>query len=387
MKRGFSSMLASMSEAGRRALLSKVPEWEGVQVEVPSSINLQQASGSAAARLKAELLAGCGRIADLTGGLGVDSWAFAQTASALWYNERDAALRSAVERNFALLGLKNVEFNSFDIQPGGGEWLRALSSFAPDAIYADPARRDSFGKKVFIPEDCSPDVVALMPLLLGIAPTVLVKMSPMADITMLSRRFEGCLSELVVAGVSGECKELLCVCRASAVFSGVRLWEDGEWYAGGSLSGAESCDDRGYPAGPGADTGESPGKEAACRPRLLFVPSPSLVKSGLPLPASFVRPDPGAQLYTAPYSFRMKGFGRYFELLEDLPFGKESFRRIASEYGAAEVTARNLPLGSEELRVRMGLKPGGRVHVFAFCPGGERRLLVCKKVLSPEKAL
>ena len=240
MSGGFAEMLRDIERRGSARLGAKLPSWAGLDIEVPSSLNFQQCSGESAARYKASLVPSGSRVADLTGGLGVDSWAFAQRASAIWYNERDVALKAAAERNFGVLGLSNVSFNSFDISPESRGWQDALKEFAPDLIYLDPARRDAAGRKVFLLEECSPDVLALMPVLLNLAPTVMVKVSPMADITMLRRRLEGMLSELHVVGADGECKELLCIC-GGASFSGpmpeeaqarIVLAEDGIVYSG-----------------------------------------------------------------------------------------------------------------------------------------------------------
>ena len=215
----FADILQSLERSGEQKLAAKLPSWAGVTIEVPASLNYQQCSGESAARYKASLLPDGACVADLTGGLGADSWAFSLRASAVWYNEREAVLLEAVKRNFAALGVSNVVFNGFDVSADSTDWQEALRAFAPDVIYLDPARRDAAGRKVFLLEDCSPDVVSLMPALLGIAPLVMVKVSPMADITMLRRRLSPWLSELHVVGADGECKELLCLCRRDEIAS------------------------------------------------------------------------------------------------------------------------------------------------------------------------
>ena len=188
MSGGFADILESIWKKDRGKLESKIPAWAGVEIEVPSSLNFQQCSGQSAALYKASLISENCRVADLTGGLGVDSWAFASRAAALWYNDRDVALRSAVERNFARLGIGNVVFNGFEIDAASAGWQEELRAFRPDVVYLDPARRSDSGRKVFLLEECSPDVLTLMPLLLEIAPRVIIKVAPMADLTMLRRR-------------------------------------------------------------------------------------------------------------------------------------------------------------------------------------------------------
>ena len=343
----FAQILQSLDDAESRRLASKVPSWAGVQLEVPASLNLQQCSGDTAARYKASLLPEGVRVADLTGGLGVDSWAFSLRASAVWYNERDAVLRAAVERNFAALGVSNVVFNTYDVGAVDGLWLQALRSFAPDVIYLDPARRDAAGRKVFLLEDCSPDVVALMPQLLSVAPLVIVKVSPMADITMLQRRLSAWLSELHVVGADGECKELLCICGTASIKSSAHivLAEDGYVFGGIQPESAERSE---TPAG-----------------SLLFVPSAAMVKSGQ---------GPGIQMM--PYDEELSHFGKFYQVIENLPFASSVIKDLGRRYPQAEVTARGVQISSEDLRKKIRTKPGGPVHIFACIINGKRRLII-----------
>lgn len=335
----FIGILSELERGEKRKLDLKIPSWAGVDILVPSSVNLQQCSGEEAARYKASLVAEGARVADLTGGLGADGWAFSHRSAALWFNERDAVLLDAVKHNFALLGVRDVVFNHFDICPGTSGWQESLAGFAPDVIYLDPARRNAAGKKVFLLEDCSPDVLQIMPALLELAPSVMVKVSPMADITMLTRRLEGVLKEIHVVGFRGECKELLCICGRDASFGGIKLHEDGYGF------------DPACSAGPG---------------ELLFVPSAALVKSGL---------GPGMGLME--FSEGLSRFGRFWQVIENVPFASSAIKEIGRRYPRAEVTARGVRLSSDELRAKMKTKPGGPVHIFACILGGERRMLVC----------
>ena len=399
----FADILQGLDARDRAKLERKMPSWAGAEVNVPASINLEQCSSETAAVYKAGLVAAGARVADLTGGLGADSWAFSRRASRVWYNERDSVLLEAVKRNFAALGVDNVSFSGYDVSAESDGWKTALTEFAPDAIYLDPARRNSAGRKVFLLEDCSPDVVSLMPQLLKLAPLVMVKVSPMADLTMLQRRLAGYISELHVVGADGECKEVLCICRRSADAVSIRLVEDGwqfserqdsgETDAGGvsgnhrrpwrprradvpwGTSGGEFASQR--REGPtlaweGRSEAEvSGGTTCAVEPEsagsLLFVPSAALTKSGL---------GPGISLME--YDAQLAHFGKFWQVVENLPFASSAIKDLSRRCPQAEVTARGVQLSSEELRRKLGAKPGGKLHIFACNLGGERRLLVCK---------
>ncbi|MBQ6821056.1 MAG: hypothetical protein IJP39_01400 [Bacteroidales bacterium] len=406
MNGGFSEMLRSLGAKERGKLDAKVPSWAGVEIEVPRAVNFQQCSSEGTARYKAGLLPCGGRVADLTGGLGVDGWAFALRSSRVWFNERDAALLDAVRGNFGALGLENVEFHGFDISPEASDWKESLAAFGPDAVYLDPARRDAAGRKVFLLEECSPDAVALMPFLLTVSPLVMVKVSPMADITMLRRRLEPYLDEIHVIGSGGECKELLCLCRRGSITRRpgspgdraadsisepgredgvlIRLTEDGfvfvpeegpSEFPGGnhppvapqgafSLTGSRG---HGRPRFPESDPAETAAETAAEGAMLLFVPSAAMTKSGL-----------GPGICRMGYDEGLSHFGKFYEVLEELPFSSSAIKDLGRRYPKAEVTARGVPVSSEQLRARLKTAPGGPVHIFALGLSSLRLILVCR---------
>ncbi len=120
------------------------------------------------------------------------------------YFERNEDLAAAAGRNFQRLGAGNIEVRCETVTP-------QTELPEADLIYADPARRDAAGRKVFLLEDCTPDILTLLPMLLKKAPAVLLKLSPMADLAMLSERLGPALREIHVVECDGEVKELLCL--------------------------------------------------------------------------------------------------------------------------------------------------------------------------------
>ena len=137
MKSSFAQILERIASDSAAKMEDKIPQWAGVPgITVPSGLSLEQCSSSATALSKARTAARRagprGRIADLTGGLGVDAWAFSAVAEQVLYNEQDPALFNAVRHNFALLGIKNVVFSNLELKPGGTAAL--LGDFKPDLI-------------------------------------------------------------------------------------------------------------------------------------------------------------------------------------------------------------------------------------------------------------
>ena len=201
MKESFADILKQIETRRASKLKAKLPGWDIAKgIVLPDDLALEQCSGSAAARYKSGLAKRFSgkekpRIADLTGGLGVDSLAFAGLGGEVLYNERESNRAEAAEKNFKIFGANNISLNSKDIRPGQQDWKSMLEAFFPDLLYLDPARRDGVGKKVFRLEDCSPDVSALLPELTAICPRIMLKLSPMADISVLCSSLQG-LQEL-----------------------------------------------------------------------------------------------------------------------------------------------------------------------------------------------
>ena len=95
-------------------------------------------------------------------------------------------LCEAAEHNFKVLGSDNIVI-SHNI--ASIETIDALlGGFYPDIIYLDPARRGEGGRKVFLIEECTPDVLGLKESMFKHARHILLKLSPMADISMVCSR-------------------------------------------------------------------------------------------------------------------------------------------------------------------------------------------------------
>ena len=355
-KRSFSDILNDLSDAGLERMRRKVPEWADVAgIEYPSRLSTEQCSSSATAAYKARLVRRicpeCRLLVDLTGGLGVDCHAFSKVCGHVLYNEMNQGLASTVERNFALLGVSNVSFSSVEVTP---ESLPGLVGCGPDVIFVDPARRSGTGRKVFLLEDCSPDLLSLRDALLSAAPDVLAKLSPMADITMLCRRLGETVREVHVVGSEGECKELL-VWMQRGWNGGCTLVADGLRFTAQEEGGAVPRFLPGRPAPGGA----------------LFEPSAVLLKAGcfnlLCDRLGLFKLGRFTHLYyTEDPDKGLKEYGKLFSVKEIHPFDGRNVKALGKSLPKCSVTARNLPITSDALAKKMGVSQGGDAHVFAF---------------------
>ena len=346
----------------RRKLRVKVPQWYAVpQLRFPFRLSGEQCSSAETARYKASValraLTREKTVADLTGGLGVDSWAFAQVASAVLYNEMRPELAAAASANFKALGLTNVRVSCAELRPGGLREI--LDGFVPDVIFLDPARRAADGRKVFRLEDCEPDVLQLLPELLAAAPRVLLKLSPMADITLVCKQL-GYVREVHVVAADGECKELLLLLECGYIGQPrTFIYEKGAVLA----------------------TDEAPEETSALMGDLLFEPGKALLKAGafdLPCRYGLEKLEQHTHLYRASARVEaLQPFGKWFRILETVPLDKRSMKEVGRRYPKASVTARNIPMTSDELRKRMGVADGGSVHVFGVKSMAGNVLIVC----------
>ena len=357
MKNSFADILKEIESQGASKMEGKVPQWASVPgISWPSRLSAEQCSSEDTALRKAETAARIagpkGSIADLTGGLGVDSWAFAGAVGEVLYNERDTALFSAVQHNFALLGVNNAVFRNQELIPGNAKAI--LGDFKPDLIYLDPARRDGAGKKVFLLEDCTPDITALKDELLAICPHIMLKLSPMADATMVCDRL-GCVRELHIVESGGECKELLCILEKGFAAEPLTIMESGEAKFEFRVSEERACECR-FP-----EKGKAYG--------WLFVPGSAAMKAG----AFKLIANRWGMLKLAPSTHldfcdhrdpASEAFGKYWRVSEVRPLNGAEMRRAGKDFPKCGVTARNIPMSSEALRKKMGSAEGGEAHIF-----------------------
>ena len=209
-------------EEGRARLRDKLPTLvEQTDWWFPPRLACEQCSSELTATYKAALIrqhytpspSPCGEgrggsFIDLTGGYGIDSFFLSAFATEAHYVEQDPELCRIAVHNFARTR-PHLQVHNTTAE----EFLRTL----PDAnnennilIYLDPARRDTHGGKVFRIEDCTPNIIDLLPLLQQKSSVLMIKLSPMLDITAALRSLgEGW--QVHVVAVRNEVKELLFV--------------------------------------------------------------------------------------------------------------------------------------------------------------------------------
>ena len=342
-------------------------KWPGLaecaEFAFPPRLNREQASSETTADYKASLISPFTShlspftLADLTGGMGVDTLAFARVAEHVDYVERDAELCRLMEHNLKALGITNVSVHCADSM----EWLSSQFSILNShfsILFIDPARRSTSGRKVAAFEDCTPNILEHRELLRSCCRRLMVKASPMIDIDLACRQL-GDVEEVHVVGVKGECKEVLFLC--------------------GEPQGEPRivCGDFAFSRSEEAD---AEGRYCQQVGRYLYEPDATLMKGG---PFKLLGQSYGLELlgrnthlYTS--DRRVDDFpGRVFEVLKELKLSrKEVMAAIPS--GKAHVVTRNYPVEAAALQKQLGLKEGGEEFVVATTVGTLKKGFLAK---------
>ena len=176
---------------------TKLPSYFAVQAIVPTLAYEQSSSEECALRKQ---LSG-ESVLDLTCGLGVDAYALSKRFKRVVTIERNEMVAAVARENFRRLGADNIEV----VCSSAEEYLANCTNHF-DWCFSDPDRRGEKGEKLVRLEDCSPDVVALMPTLQRVADRICIKCSPLFDVDEAFRLFGDCSVETV--SLSGEAKEV-----------------------------------------------------------------------------------------------------------------------------------------------------------------------------------
>lgn len=351
----------------RRRLKGKLPEWyENKDIIMGGRVPAEQCSSELTARYKQSIVKG-ESLCDMTGGMGVDFWYMSEGMERAIYTERNEELCSIAKHNFQVLQTLRPEYV---IRCGDG---RELPIPSVDIIYLDPARRAGDGSRVYAMEDCEPNIVEWQDELLKHAKMVLVKLSPMVDLTNVLRKLKG-VKELHIVGVKNECKEVLVkahsfddsVCAGCVEVHCVDFLTSGKIeYVFSLLGGMEiSLTDGGVK-------------------RHLYEPDVTLMKAGAF--GSLCARYPVWQLDVDTHLMTSDEWipefpGRVFEVEEMIPFSSKVLKRLKKEIPQANIAVRNFVMTADELRKKTGIKDGGDVYLFgAKVKDMGQMLLICRK--------
>lgn len=327
----------------------------------PPHLNREQSSSDDTARYRAEHLVPVGSaVADLTGGMGIDTLWMARRAASVTYIEQDATLYALMQHNLQVLGVDNVTCQQADSMA----WLQQQQHY--DLLYIDPARRKQ-GQRTHAFEDCTPNLLENLDLLRTHSERLVVKASPMIDLRLAAQQL-GCVEEIWVLAVKGECKEVVFLCgepQGDPLIRCVSLTSRTSTF---TFTWSEERDAAGR-----------------CCNKVggyLYEPHAALMKGGayklIAQRYDLAQLDPNSHLYTGD-DWRADFPGRQFKILQEVKLDKKSVAPLLPEQ-MAHVVTRNYPVAAADLQRKLGLREGGDRYLLATTVAGQRRGFLCERL-------
>jgi 16S rRNA G966 N2-methylase RsmD len=345
----------------RQKLKDKMPQWvANERVFFPPALALEQSSSEDTAHFKASLLHG--KVVDLTGGMGLDSYAFAQTGCEVAYIERQDDLAKITAFNHSVLRAGKIQHHASDSL----NWLSESAELF-DFLYVDPARRDGAGNKVVLLQDCEPNALELIPYINN-KTSLLIKTSPLLDLDRAIKELQG-VQKIYIVCVKNEVKELLFLKTAHSsedpTIEVIELSQADSLLVEGkkSIESASNCN-----FGPVSN--------------YLYEPHAGVLKAGFfkSVAKGLQKIAPNTHLYTST-ELHTNYAGRTFEVLAVGPLEKKWIQTVLPA-GKASISTRNFPINADEIRKKFQLKDGGELTLFAFRDQANKNKVVLAKKIS-----
>ena len=361
-------MLVLNQIEARQILSKKVPSWaSNPDLLFPKHLSIEQCSSELTAKYKASIISGGDTFVDLTGGLGIDSYFLSEKFKTSYYVENQKELCDLAEHNFEVLGRKITVVND-----NSESFLSKNNHF--DLIFIDPARRDIYNRKMVSLHDCSPDVVDLQNILLKNSKNILIKSSPMLDISLITNELQN-ISEIHIVSVKNECKEILI--KIEPGFEGEIKYH--------CVNFIESDGNRAqvFEYSENSECSEYSSFASTIK-RYLYEPNASLMKSGafklISQRFAIEKLHVNSHLYTSD-NLISDYPGRIFEVVGFAPFNKKVRKELLNDITEASVATRNFPLSANELRKNLNLKESDKNYVFGTTLMEEKKVVIlCKKI-------
>jgi hypothetical protein len=342
----------------------KLPEWFS-QGCFFTKKSLEQSSSIPLAKFKASLLQGK-LLVDLSAGLGVDDVAFSTTFNRVIGVDVDPTLNSIVRHNYERLNIHNV--TRVDAT---AEAFLIDNPIKADAYYIDSDRRPSGSTQTFSLIDATPNVLDIAPALVDQGAEVLLKLSPMVDVSYVFKTFDH-IKRLIVVGFKNEVKEVLVLLNSQANtvsrnIEAVQVNEDGKVEFNFSPTPNRLI------------------RESHIDNLFFYEPSNMIVKAGLSVDyaeccgLSLVAKNS----HYATGAFIDSYFGRCFRVVNHCVFNKSGIKQYVKQHGItkANVSARNFVSSVDEIRKSFNLEDGGDDYLFFTQDAAKNKLFWhCKKI-------
>jgi len=354
--------LASQIEAKKKSE-HKLPTWfNSPRIYYPEKLSVEQTSSEKTARYKASLVAGKTML-DMTGGFGVDTYFFSSRFQVVQHCEKNSELSAIAEHNHAILNGGEAIFHAEDA-------LAVLKNSTKnwDWIYLDPARRKDHVGKVFLFQDCEPNVLEILPVLFEKTENVLIKAAPLLDITKAKNDLNY-LKEIYIVAVRNEVKEVLYLLKkgyeGSVNYKTINLGQpQNESFDFNLAEETNAVSQFGLP-------------EA-----YLYEPNRAILKSGafkaIGNAFGLKKLHEHTHLYSTEELIAFPG--RRFSICSQAPFKPKVLKKKLAKTQANVIT-KNFPWTVAQIRKRLGIKDGGETYLFFIKTMNEElTMLVCERI-------
>ncbi|EDM43069.1 hypothetical protein SCB49_12629 [unidentified eubacterium SCB49] len=325
----------------------------------PPKINLEQTSSQQTALYKASLIIG-EELADVTGGLGIDTFHFSKNTKNVDYFELNEDLVTIAKHNFDKLDAPNISV----VNGNGLALLNTEKKY--DTIYIDPSRRTESKQKVFFLNDCLPNVPKHIDELLNHCTLLMIKTSPMLDIQVGLQELKN-VSEIHVVAVNNEVKELLWLCKPNAVahvqIKTINIKNSENECFNFQLNTVSQS------------TYSSPST-------YLYEPNAAILKAGgfshISDKKGLFKLHQHTHLFTS--EMLMDFPGRRFKIVEVIPYSKKEMKANIAGI-KANVTTRNFTETVAAIRKKWKLKDGGDTYLFFSTLHDNSKVVIkCEKI-------
>ena len=346
----------------RHKAKQKLPTWfHHKGIYYPPTLNLEQTSSEQTAHYKSQLIKG-DTLIDLTGGFGIDDYYFTKTFSKVIHCELNASLSEIVAHNMSVMEIDTLFAHHGD----GLELLKQQNSI--DWIYIDPSRRNDVKGKVFLLEDCLPNVPEHLDTLFEYAPRIMIKTSPLLDIQNGKNALKN-VKEIHCIALHNEVKELLWILEkdfgGEPILKTANLKKDTEIQEFSFYQSNE----------------QSQQNFRSDIKTYLYEPNAAILKSGgfksVASQFDITKLHQHSHLYSSDKCIDFPG--RKFKIDQYLPYQKSSFKKM--KISKANITTRNFPESVEQIRKKFKIKDGGDIYIFLTTTlEYGKTLLICSKI-------
>lgn len=368
----FSLDFALVQIEARRKTRKKLPTFlQNPSFVFPSLIAAEQASNEAVARFHASLVAPGASLLDLTAGLGIDDMSMSNAGVNVVACELESLKCEVLSYNSSLQDMVGHKMGILNtICTDSIEYLKS-SPTRFDVIFADPARRASDGMRVHAFADCMPDILGNMSLIMSHTDRLMVKSSPLFDLSLIIKTVEN-LYHIYVVCFRGECKEVLMDIRKDAAFTGITCI-DLDWNK--VISEFHVGKDYLFVSSQSVNYAALPSPSSY---RYLYEPNAAVMKTGAWAALQnqyqeLQKADTNTHLFLSDTLY--EGFpGRVLEITAEPD--KKALKRLKGS--RMNVVARTHPMSAPQIIAKYGVVSGGDTYLYAFRYQSSPTLLSCR---------